>query len=155
MKVNRLFLFLIPAIIFPSCNSNSKKFIIEQQVKNYVENVRKIEAKSNLLFVFITGYSSGCRPCEDDTMTLIDSIFNLKSTSNFSKYIVISDKNEDSYKYIPSDRVTVLKDRKYALQKHGVDLPFNFIIEFDNSYKTIYWEELIPDNFNKIYKNYQ
>lgn len=155
MRINRLFLLIILAIIYPSCNFDSKKFIIEQQVKNYVENVRKIESQNNLLFIFITGYSSGCRPCEDDSMALIDSIFNLKSISNFSKYIVISDKNEDSYKYIRSDAVTVLKDSKYDLQKHGIDFPFNFIIEFDKSFKTIYWEALIPDNFNKIYEIYK
>jgi hypothetical protein len=71
------------------------------------------------------------------------------------KYIIISDNNEDSYKYIRSDNFTVLSDSKYALQRQGIDFPYNFIIELNNKYEIIYWEALVSGKFDEIYKNYQ
>ena len=132
-------------------DEKTKNFIKEKQVKNYVENVCKIESQSKILIIFITGITSECRPCEKGTIALIDSIYEFKNLSGFSKYIIISDNNKDSYKCIKSDSFTVLPVSQYAIQKHGIDFPYNFVIEFDNKYKIIYWESLVSSKFKDIY----
>ena len=151
----KIIVFLIMGFCMCSCNYYKKKaFNREVQVRNYLLHDHKIVINNPTICMFITGLSSGCQPCEEKQIQFLDTLLKIKNLQSYSKYAIFSDKTIPSSKESQYPDFKILVDTELNLQKHGIDMPYNFIIEFDG-FNTLYWEWLTPNNYDLIFSHFK
>ena len=147
--------FLILINLFSNCDKPTNKFEKKDQIVHYLKNVKGIHSYNNSILFFITGVSTGCQPCEKELLELLETMINSMELAKYEKYVVLNDTQTILVNdYILSGKCKVLSDTQYNLQRHGIDLPYNFLVELDSKLNVVYWNWLTKDYFNELYKNY-
>ncbi|RPH30454.1 MAG: hypothetical protein EHM93_15835 [Bacteroidales bacterium] len=151
MKSIKFIILLIIPIFCTCCSHKTKKFYREDQLKDFIKIDLEIQSPKNSIFIFLTGVTSGCHPCEDALLNQVDSICKFERLINYSKYIIFTEKNYRTLTYPLQKNVNIIVQKEYQLQKHGVDMPYHLIIEFDKKGNIKYWNWLHSKTIDEIF----
>ena len=136
------------------CSLPFKKFKKESEVVNYLADEKNLGIRKKTVVFFITGVSTGCRPCDEELITTLQSIIYSPKLTEHDKYIVTSSSKQYLFSEFLTSECKVLTDTEYNLQRNGIDLPYNFILEFNKRKKIVYWNWLKNDFNKEVLKKY-
>jgi len=149
---------LIILISLCSCNRSIEYVDLSKdkqiQIFSYLKNEQSITFdEPSIVFVF-NGSRTACTPCMEEFPNFLISLILLDNSLKLEKYLITSEKRKNTFTDIFSLEMNFIFDTEYNLQKNGIDLSFNFIVEYDSKGELIYWNLLTVDTFEEILNRY-